>query len=166
MTLSEDSLADDHEWIDLGGQLMPRTRLQQFQADIEDERIVDINGCHQALQSIADDYAKDEWDWVCQAYRSYFDLDLRSATAARLHTEADRLLAKRREFLELVLVDARKEFESSSRLGFGTHGDADAVELDFSAVRGDYETNRFVAGIREELAALSDRVTQFKELIR
>ena len=153
------------EWIDLGGQLMPLARLQQVQAAIETQRITDINGCQAALQQVADEYADDEWAWVCQAYQSHYDLDLLSATRAELHTAADRFLAKRREFLDLVLVDAGKEFESSSRLGFGTHGVGNAVNDDFAAVRGDYETNRFVAGIREEIDSLPTRVAKFKEMV-
>jgi hypothetical protein len=155
----------ESEWIDLGGQLMSQTRLQHLQAAIEEQRVTDIDGCHAALQQIAAAYGEDEWAWVCQAYRSQYDLDLATASPTVLHAAAERLLAHRGEFLELVLVDANKEFEGPSRVGYGTHGTDEAADADFTAVRGNAETNDFVRGIREEIAALSGRVARFKETV-
>ncbi len=59
----------------------------------------------------------------------------------------------------------RKEFENASRIGFGMDGEADAADADFRAVRGDYDSNRFVQDIRQQIAAWMQRVSDFKQLV-
>ena len=48
---------------------------------------------------------------------------------------------------------------SVSRLGWI---DRDAVDVDFHAVRGDYDSNPFVQDVRQQIDALSKRVAEFK----
>jgi hypothetical protein len=152
-------------WVDIGGQLMPAHRLEQLCTDIAQRRITDVTGFQEALQRIEQAAADDEWVWVKQAYRRFNGTDLDAAGPAELETVAETWLAARREFLELVLVDATKEFETPSRIGFGMDGEAEAAEADFRAVRGDYEANRFVQDLRQQIAALTGRVAEFKQLI-
>ncbi len=152
-------------WVDIGGQLMPSQRLEDLCTAIEQRRIQDVTGLNSAFEQIERDYAEDEWVWVKQAYRDVGEVDLDHAGAAELSEIADTLLATRREFLELVLVDASKEFDEQSRIGFGMDGSADAVDADFQAVRGNYDSNRFVQEIRQQIEALSQRVAEFKQLM-
>ncbi len=78
---------------------------------------------------------------------------------------ADTLLANRKEFLEAVLADAVKEFDRHSAIGFGTDGPPAALDGDFQAVRGDYDTNKFVIQMRSEIEQLGKRVEQFKRRV-
>jgi hypothetical protein len=153
-------------WVDIGGLLMPAQRLEQLCADIAQRRIADMTSLHGTLQGIAQAAADDEWVWVKQAYRQFSDTDLDAAGPAELETVAETWLAARREFLELVLVDATKEFEAASRIGFGMDSEAEAAEADFRAVRGEYEANRFVHDLRQQIAGLAGRVAEFKLLVR
>ena len=144
---------------------MPAGRLEQLCADIQQQRITDVVGFQDALQRIEHASEEDEWAWVKQAYRQIADTDLNDAGPTELIAVAETWLSSRREFLELVLIDATKEFESASRTGFGMDGGAEAAEADFRAVRGDYDTNRFVQDIRQQIAALSQRVADFKQRV-
>lgn len=63
----------------------------------------------------------------------------------------------RTKFLKLILNDAAKEFEEVTQTGFGYSHDAVERLADFSAVRGTFEENKFVAQIRDEIAEVGRR---------
>ena len=62
--------------------------------------------------------------------------------------------------------DATKEFGDAVRTGFGQGGTAEDADADFTAVRGEYDTNKFVRQIQEELAALAERIDTFKKAVQ
>lgn len=155
----------DEQWVDIGGQLMPRSRLETLVTDIECGAVADLDQLNEQLDRIYAHYHDDEWVWIKAAYRKLEGLDLEAATADDLARVADSLLASRKDFLEAVLVDARKEFDNLSATGFGTDGPSGAKELDFQAVRGDYDGNKFVIQLRAEIDALQQRVARFKQQI-
>jgi hypothetical protein len=51
----------------------------------------------------------------------------------------------------MILKDAEKEFDQLSRIGFGIDGDTGETNSDFEAIRGIYEENSFVAGLKHEI---------------
>ena len=88
---------------------------------------------------------------------------MEQATAEQLKAAADDLLAVRKRSVNLVLNDASKEFAVPVRTGFGQDGNGEDAAVDFTAVRGEYETNSFVRQLNAEIAALGDRIVRFKE---
>ena len=151
----------DPSWLDVGGQLMPATRLSDLVDDIKSQTIASMEQFFGRLDEIQAAYPDDEWVWVKSAYQRLTGTEL-VPTAEVLSGVADTLLANRKEFLEAVLVDATKEFDQQSYVGFGTDGPGDAAARDFQAVRGDYDTNGFVVQLRQEIQATIDRVDGFK----
>lgn len=152
-------------WVDVGGQLMPADRLEKLIADVENGTLVDLDALYAALDQVAEAYDKDQWVWVKTAYHQLIGTDLDRATADQLTSIADDLCKSRTDFLDAVLVDAVKEFHELSRIGFGTDGSADAVAADFQAVRGDYDSNKFVVQMRQEIDELGQRVERFKNKV-
>jgi hypothetical protein len=124
---------------------------------------LDLATFHHRLDEIQSYYADDEWAWVMWAYQQLTGVDLSIAEPEQLHEVADTLLACRQEFLEAVLADAVKEFDRHSAIGFGADGPDTALDDDFQAVRGDYDSNKFVTQLQAEIAQLGQRVAQFKE---
>ncbi len=153
------------QWADVGGQLMPLARLDQLVGDIEDGTVPDLASLNTRFDQIHAIYAEDEWAWVKAAYKKLADVEIENATPQELARVADTLLTSRKDFLEAVLVDAVKEFDKLSAIGFGTDGPPEAQELDFHAVRGDYDSNKFVVQLRAEIDALTERVSRFKQQI-
>ena len=151
------------QWTDVGGQLMPRKRLDDFCAAVGQGALASLDAIDAALDQIHHAYAMDEWIWVKMAYAAWTGIDWTHVGADDLKAIADELLKSRKEFLDAVLVDAVKEFDPLSRIGFGTDGAADAVEADFQAVRGDYDSNHFVVELRAEVTQLAERIEQFKQ---
>jgi hypothetical protein len=90
---------------------------------------------------------------------------LEQATADQLIAAADELAAVRKRFVKLLLNDAAKEFEGPIRTGFGQDGTPEDVVADFTAVRGEADTNSFIRQMNDENAALDGRIARFKEAL-
>ena len=65
----------------------------------------------------------------------------------------------------MILKDAEKEFDSGSRLGFGIDGDEKTRDMDFHAVRGSYEENKFVSGLIKENIDVEEKADRFIALL-
>ena len=61
------------------------------------------------------------------------------------------------KFNNMIMKDAEKEFDSGSKLGYGIDGDEKTAEMDFRAVRGIYEENKFVLGLQKEIAGIEEK---------
>ena len=153
------------QWVDVGGQMMAKGRLDELCAAVESGHLADFDALGAELDKIQEAYAEDEWRWVRWACGRVFEAGLDDATPESLIDMADQLLKVRSKFLNLVLNDASKEFGDVVQTGFGQDGTPDDVAADFSAVRGEFETNKFVRQMKDEMAAIADRVERFKEAV-
>jgi uncharacterized protein DUF4954/uncharacterized protein DUF6819 len=160
-----DGAVYDEQWVDIGGQMMPRKRLDDLCADIVEGRVTDLDGMNGQLDTIVETYGADEWAWIRQAYAQVFEKRLEDLTVEDTLSLADDLLKTRQKFLKLVLNDASKEFDNVVRTGFGQDGSEDDIAADFEAVRGNYDTNKFVRQMEDELAALRERVEKYKQAV-
>ena len=152
------------EWLDIGGQLMPRQRLLDLYQDIETGSIADVDALGRRLDLIHLAYAEDEWVWVRHAYQRISGVDLETATQDQLCEVADTLLKTRKEFLQLIVIDASKEYDEQAQVAFGVEGEAQ--QADFRAVRGDFDDNEFVVGLRQEIDGLESLVEEFKNRLK
>lgn len=149
------------QWVDIGGQLMSRQRLQNWEEAIENGRISDIDLFYREAEKIEALYEKDEWIWVKNAYREISRIDLDSITREQLIQCAESYLKVKQKFLRMVIHDAEKEFSLPSQTGFGQDGSEDETSKDFAAVRGECEHNKFILQIQEELTNIEQRVKEF-----
>ena len=155
--------AGEGRWVDVGGQLMSQQRLADLAGAVERGEVADAEDFAAAVASIRDAYEKDEWAWVRSAYPQVFDVDLDTATVEDIAAAAEKLLAVKGRFLNLVASDADKEFAELSRTGFGVDGEPADLDEDFRAVRGTYEDNSFVTDMRANVAKLRERIEQFQQ---
>ena len=153
------------QWVDIGGQMMGRQRLDTLCAAVESGDVADLDALAAELDKIQTVYAEDEWAWVRWAYAEVFHVDLDNVTPDDVASIADDLLAVHRKFFNLVINDASKEFSDVSRTGFGQDGTADDAAADFTEVRGTFDTNKFVREMNAKIAELDQRVEQFKQAI-
>ena len=155
--------AGEGRWVDVGGQLMSQQRLADLAGAVERGEVADAEDFAAAVASIRDAYEKDEWAWVRSAYPQVFDVDLDTATVEDIAAAAEKLLAVKGRFLNLVASDADKEFAELSRTGFGVDGEPADLDEDFRAVRGTYEDNSFVTDMRASVEQLRERIEQFQQ---
>ena len=149
-------------WVDLAGQLMPAGRLERLQGSIVVGDCRSVGDVEAAFDEAARARLEDEWAWVCRTYELLFEAQLGDLDAKRIVSHAEAFAASKEKFLRGVLADAGKEFAEPSRIGFGLDGGEAEAQADFDAVRGRFEDNDFVAGIRAEIEELPRRVEGLK----
>lgn len=145
------------DWVDIGGQLMPRARLDRLCQLIESGEIGSPGQFDKTLRAWHAAYEQDEWAWVCWACPRVLELSPGGMSPSEMKDAAQRWKQARTKFLNLVLSDAAKEFDAAARTGFGLAGDAAEAEADFTAVRGALEDNSFIRQVRGEIAEVERR---------
>jgi len=151
------------DWVDIGGQLMPRQRLLDATDGIERGAIGDFSAFCGDMEKIHQLFEKDEWYWVRNSYKEYFGCDLEKITKDELVWAAESYQKRRNKFLKQVLADAEKDFGKQSRTGFGQDGTGEDLDEDFRQVRGEYSENKFVKEVRNNIEGVERRVKEFKE---
>jgi hypothetical protein len=145
------------EWIDVGGQMMPSERLDSLCQAIAGGEIESIDRLQQSLMDIRSAYEEDAWLWAKRQAKSSLRLDLDEITVDQAKDCVSRYSEQQQKFLRLVLLDAEREYDEGSRVGFGLDGDADAANADFAAVRGKFEENSFVKQVNADIESLPKR---------
>lgn len=151
------------DWVDIGGQLMGKKRLTDFEGKIENGTISTVSSFIENLQEINQAYRKDEWIWVRCMYKETFGVDLENPTAEDILKAAKALLKVESKFLSLVVADAGKEFSELSHCGFGQDGSEEDVNADFDQVRGFYEENKFVKEMQDSIEELKERISKLEQ---
>ncbi len=158
LKMDEDGVSGKNEWIDVCGLLCTKERLNKFIADIEAEKINDFDSLQAELEKIYNYYEADEWNWVMENYKEYTGKDISSDVVGLLDAWKEASI----KLYDMVLNDAQKEFVGNTRIGFGIDGNQDA---DFEAVRGKYDTNKFVKQLGERKAKVEEIYNSLKAKI-
>ncbi len=66
---------------------------------------------------------------------------------------------------KMILSDAGKEFDNTSKVGFGIDGDQETADKDFTAVRGTLEDNKFTAGLQKEMEQLAEKAGKLRDML-
>ena len=153
------------DWVDIGGQLMPKKRLLDLTAAIENGKINGSAAFGTEMQKIHKNTEKDRWLWVKNAYSEVFSRDLMTLTKEDLLDDAELYRKTRTKFLKQILADAEKDFSSLSQTGFGQDGLPEDIDEDFKQVRGQYDQNKFVRETFENIEELERCVNNFRKKI-
>jgi hypothetical protein len=158
-----DALAADsravlsQEWVDVGGQLMPHDRLDSLCRAIASGEIATIERLQHAFDDIRGTYDDDTWAWVRRQSATSLNLNLDEISPDQVRECISQFCEQQQKFLRLVLIDAEREYDEGSRVGFGLDGDAKATDDDFTAVRGKFAENSFVKQVTAEIESLPAR---------
>jgi hypothetical protein len=151
------------EWLDVGGQLMPRDRFEQIASEIVSGAINTVDKFRQSLISGRDAYDEDVWLWACNQAQESLGVNFDEITVEQARDFVVQYSDQQQKLLRLVLVDAEREYDESSRIGFGMDGDAAARDQDFAAVRGRFEDNSFVRQLHADIEQISQRCEAIRE---
>jgi len=150
------------QWVDIGGLLMGRKRLDALHEAIADGTIGSIKDLDQALACVQKRYEADTWAWVTMACKRALGMDLQQLSGRAWWKLIRQWAEAKCRFLTLVAADAEKEFAESARCGFGHDGDAKDAVTDFEQVRGSAETNAFIRELRETIEQVRGRAEQIE----
>ena len=151
---SEDGTGD---WVDLCGLIAPKKLLIPLLDKIQDGEITSLEEVNAELSALHCNYYDMEWQWAYRIMLDFYGIDKESGITPALLRD---IISKWKDSVvsldQMLWQDARKEFSLSARTGFGFDGQSTETQsLDFSEVRGQFESNPFVKAVEEHIRTKS-----------
>ena len=154
-----------NKWIDMAGMIASDRNVQYLMEEVKSGNISNLEEVSSRLYQIHGDYESELWDWTTQVLSTRFDIDVVEITPIIL---LDLIMLWESETIKLhkmIMNDATKEFDPGSKLGFGMDGNQEVADRDFEAVRGIPDQNKFIVGIREEIAKTESKAAELRMLL-
>jgi hypothetical protein len=101
--------------------------------------------------------------WSRNQAQESLGVDFDKVTDEQARDFAAQYSDQQQKLLRLVLIDAEREYDESSRIGFGMDGDAAARDRDFAAVRGRFQDNSFVKQLHADTEQMGKRCEAIRE---
>jgi len=139
------------EWVDLCGLIAPKSEVKRLTDDIASGRLKSLVAVEERLRELHTAYYDMEWTWVAEHFADWWGKPLDALTAADVAAIVDRWTDSVVRLDHMLYEDARKEFSSIARIGFGIDGSYRRSELDFEQVRGEFEKDSFVLMVLDHI---------------
>lgn len=144
------SKTETDEWVDMAGLIAPKYEVDRLLKQILIENI-SLEVIQKNLNKLHADYSNYSWTWAKnilekQLGKTFADIEIQD-----IITIVEKWKKAVLTFDDLILRDAKKEFNAVSRTGFGMDGDDADKQLDFDAVRGTFDENAFVKEINAQM---------------
>ena len=140
------------EWLDLAGLFAPKSEIKALCADVNSGAVDSLEQVNARFRALAESYYDMEWTWVAANFRRWWGKDVYDLTFADIRAIADRWRDNVVKLDRMLYDDARKEFSSVSRIGFGVDASTDGNRRnDFEHVRGDFERDPFVRMVLDHI---------------
>lgn len=138
------------DWVDMVGLLAPKSEVDKLLDQISIDKL-SIETIQNKLNEIHSNYAEYSWNWAKGVLGKMLDKPLNDIEILDIIGILEQWKKSVLTFDDLILRDAKKEFNSISKTGFGIDGDETDKQLDFIAVRGIFEENSFVKDINNQI---------------
>ncbi len=147
------------EWVDMAGLVTPGGQLNDTISRIKTMKDADVLKIENKLLALFENYEIYSWNFVCQVMKERFGITKESLNSDHLEDIILRWKENSIRLNNMILSDAKKEFDANSKIGFGLGGDDAVKNADFEKVRGNYNENSFVKGLHEENGSIETRAT-------
>lgn len=138
------------KWVDILGLVCPEHSVDKLCDGISSGKITSIENVQNELKSIFEAYENEAYLWGINQIQKYLGIDISCITKEQLIKVVTDWKINSIKVNTMILKDAEKEFDQNSKLGFGNDGDESVKQADFESVRGKYESNPFVEGLKNE----------------
>lgn len=150
------------DWVDLCGLIVPKVSLVPILEELENGQVLSTEALNRRLASLHHKYYDLEWQWAYLTILEFYGLSENEITDPICLTH---IIEQWRDSVvrldRMLWEDARKEFSLSARTGFGFDGKGNETQsMDFSQVRGQFDSNPFVKAVEEHIctkSALADK---------
>ena len=159
----EEKLRGNGEWVDLAGLIAPQRIVEKLLDDIESGKLDSLNLIEEQFGKMHQSYYDWEWTWACERLEKEAGKPIREFTAEDVRSMVEKWKKSVTDLDRMLYDDARKEFNLSSRTGFGIDGDDEVKKRDFEQVRGEFESNSVVSAIQDHIkikTALGDELIE------
>ena len=144
--LLSDSKTGTGDWVDLAGMFAPKSEVTRLTNRIVTESI-SLENIQTELGLLHENYPQFSFNFAMDLLEKRTEKSIQNLEIQDIITVIEKWKHAELTFDDLVLRDAKKEFNTISRIGFGLDGDDEQKNLDFDAVRGTFENNPFVKEI-------------------
>jgi carbonic anhydrase/acetyltransferase-like protein (isoleucine patch superfamily) len=154
------------QWVDINGLLATEPAIIDFVNQIVDGKIKDFKDFHIQLSKIHASYEQEEWKWCAKLIETRVQKPINNITIDVLKLLLDEWKTASLKFNEMILQDAMKEFSTETKLSYGIDGDEIVRDADFEAVRGMFEQNSFIKGVKEDSVQIEAKSKIAHEYLR
>ena len=145
------------EWTDISGMITSKDKINILVDSINNDKINTIDGLRSALNEIHNSYSIGERIWWQKLVEKRFEIKIIDISADIITKIINDWLKNSTKLNNMIAKDAQKEFDSFAMIGYGIDGNEGIKNSDFSAVRGDYETNSFVKTLNSEIEEFKNK---------
>jgi hypothetical protein len=140
----------DQSWIDLGGMITTLSAVEDLMQEIKSRKINSIEQLAERLSGLNKSYGDMVWEWTLSLVSKVLEKPVEKIGNDDFSKIVMDWKENKIRLNNMILSDAKKEFDQSSRIGFGVDGDERTRDEDFSSVRGTYDGNKFVKALLVE----------------
>lgn len=149
-------------WVDLCGLIAPKKKILPLLDRIQCGIMSDLKEINAEFESLHHNYYDLEWQWAYNIILDFYNIKQEDELTPSILSKIIEIWKDSVISLDRMLwEDARKEFSLSARTGFGFDGEnIETQSMDFSEVRGQFESNPFVKAVEEHIqtkSALGDK---------
>jgi hypothetical protein len=148
--LSSDSEIGIGDWVDMAGLIAPKTEVEKLLNRISNEHLL-LENIQKELNVLHLNYTEYSSNWAKNIVENQLGKPLNHFDIQDFITIIEKWKKSEITFNDLILRDAKKEFDLNSRTGFGLDGNNEQKAEDFENVRGNFENNPFVKEIKEKI---------------
>ncbi|HLF33004.1 MAG TPA: DUF4954 family protein [Cyclobacteriaceae bacterium] len=150
----------DEPWIDAGGMITIKSGIDSLLNEVKAGGIKSIEQLSKHLADLNGQYDELEWNWALALISHLLGKDVKSIGKEDYIKIIRDWKENKIRLNNMVLSDSRKEFDQSSKIGFGIDGDDAVRDSDFNSVRGTYDDNKFVKSILEENKSIEAKAAE------
>lgn len=160
--LSPELEPQQNKWVDILGMIADKTQIENLIESVITEKTTSVDNLLSDFQGIQNEYEKRAYSWCVAVIKNQLNINVETISKEQLLKIVADWKTNSVKFNNMILKDAEKEFDQHSKIGFGPDGDEEEKFADFEAIRGNYETNSFIVGLKDEIdgiETLSEKLT-------
>lgn len=158
--LSYDSDLYSDNWIDAAGMFISKKEYDKIQELIKSDSISDLDMLLEEFKKVNETYSEAAWCWTAKLIEERLKVKITDLSKEQLTQIISDWKENRIKLNNMILKDAEKEFDQFSKIGFGIDGDSETQEKDFLNVRGKFDENKFVIGLKKDSESVSKKADE------
>jgi hypothetical protein len=153
-------------WVDICGMFSPAGEIDKLMESVTTGKIKSIDELIGQLHDIHDNYDKLSWQWCADLIKNQTGTEPQNLSAGSLIQIINDWKISSVKFNNMILKDAEKEFDASTRLGFGIDDEENTRDKDFHSVRGEYHENKFVQDLQKEIVNIENNADRLIAILQ
>ncbi|MCG8310082.1 MAG: DUF4954 family protein [Cytophagales bacterium] len=148
------------DWLDISGLFVPVSQLNQLLIEIKRGAIKSPEQIQDFFNLQFNQYPNFKISYFVRTLKDRREIILSEITAEQVEQI---MLDWKKALLKLnhmILKDAEKEFDATSRMGYGITSDGATQQADFENVHGKFDENGFVIGLKNEIQMVEQKASE------